>query len=620
MLELVIENTSIPMDDSASINITAINPALSTDNTGKVYSLPFKLPWSPQLLNLLKHTRRFDAATKPQSLRAYIKVAGFFLTKGVMKSNDSNNKSTALSFDVHFKKDNNAILSKLTDFKISEVCPKIVIPQTVFAGYKIKLKNAATPGAYYFISVNNTQFSYTQNSNQAIEAMTHFRDAINAVYPAAASVFNNVSAGYLELIITCTASFSPIMDKPGVIESGGFEYVHHSNYANAVLENFKLFFLENILNPRTDISFNWVINEEFYQGKNPKFFFPWFNYAFKYDGDPDWTIPHNNPSVTEEFERSFIPFYRLSYVFDRILNRIGIDSMAFEGNQDIWSDLMTLIIDNHTALDNVRKDYFFTANDSQGVERFLNCHVAEILSAEHLPDVSAKAFLDAFAESFNLEYDVTDANILLFKKKNRIFSQPTVVWDTFIEDYKRGFKDKNGFTLRYLKVEQELYSDATLQPYKVGEGSDIIEMPFAPVHVDTGFNIVKSRRFGSTSAFNFGKKTFPLRFFFDIGKVQGRYYGSDHTTDNISLAFEGEKGMYEILWKGSAELKNTGFPVSIERMIAPQELHHILSFKNSKVFLITENGHVRAFIQEVSTKIARNSPKLLRVRFELIIG
>lgn len=622
MLELVIENTSIAPDDDTAIAITATNPALSKDNVGKVYSLPFKLAWTPQLLSLFKHARRLDARTKAQNLYAYIKLADFHLAKGIIKTNDENSKSSQKSLNLYFKKDNNAVLKKLEDFKIAEVCPKIVIPQPKFAGYKIKLKNSTvTPGNSYYLQVNDTQYQYTAASNQPIEVMFHFRDVINAQYPSVATVYNNQDTGNLELILTASTSFSPRLDKFGIIDFGGFQYITYASYAEATHDNFITFFRENLDTPREDISFNWITNNDFYQGKNPTFFFQWFNYAIKYPNDPDWQVATNTPSVSEEFERSFIPFYRFKYLMAQMLERIGLEDMEFDGDPDIWTDILTIVIDNNCALDNVRKDFFFTPTDAQGKEFFLNCHVNEINPSDHLPDMTAKTFLDAFANFFNFDYEVTDAKKLLFKKKNRIFSQPTQIIDTLIEGYERGYKNDNGFVLRYVKNETELLNDATLQPYQVGAGEVVIELPISTLHLDDSFAIVRTHRVGSTTAFSLGKKAFPLRFFFDKGIKEGLYWSSDNTADHISLDINHPtKGLYEIFWKNSAELEAAGYPLSIELMTSPQALHELLTFNQSKVYLMTDAGNVMAYIKEVSSKIRNPSGQLIRVKLELVVS
>lgn len=618
MLDLVIDNQSVPMDDNASVTITALNPALSDDNTGKVYSYPFKLPWSPQLLHLLRHARRFDAIATAQNLSAYIQIANIILTKGFIQTNDASAKSTDKSIDVYFKKDNTAILTRLNDFKLAELCPKIVIPQTVKAEYRLKLKNPPIIGQPYFIRINNQELRYVPNSNQPIEIFQHLSDAINIQYPSVSSVYNNQLTGNLELVITLSVDFSPQMERPGMVDLGGFEYIHHSNYAHAVHRNFMSFFKSCVITPRTDIGFNWIINTEFYQGKNIDYFFPWFNYAFHYDNDPDWTIPENQPSDQESFDRSFIPFFRVSYIFERISEKLGLTAIEYEGDSAIWADLMKLMIDNHTALDNLRKDYFFDSQNSQGVEKWLNCHVPEIDPADHLPDMSAKAFVDAFANGFNLDYDVTDNKTLVFKKKNRVFGQPLWAITDFISGYQRGFKEDKGFQIRLAKIDEEL--ETPISPLTIGEGADIIQLPFSTLQDSEEWRIVKSRRYGSTLAFGLGKKRFPLRFFFDKGLYQNRYLSSGLSTDNISLLPTGEKGLYAQFWQGSAELQSKGYPLSIERMMSPQEFHHALTFKNSKVLLMSDNGHVQAIIKEISTKINRKqAPKLLKVKMELVV-
>jgi hypothetical protein len=604
MLSLLLKKDTIAVD---SVTINATNPALDNDNRGKTYTYPFKLKWTPQLLNQLKHARRFDAKVAIQNLKATLTHNNVQIAKGILKTNEGF-QSSYEHISIHIKDDSNAIVEKLQDVKLADLCPKLVINQAIEGKYKLTVPAVTTVGTTYFINLNSKNYSHTAASTQSIEVLTAIKNAINADYPGVATTINN-SPG-LELHITTSDNFNPRIEE----FTGGFTFIYAKNYADSVHENYHVFLKNSLVNPRTDVSFNFCYNDGFYEGKNKDFFFQWFNYA-SFESN-DWNVRKNTPSVTEHFERSFIPFYRLSYIFSRILERLQLSGVVrCSGNPVWWSDIEKILIDNNFALDNVRKDWFWESG--QTVEKYLNCHVKEIDPANHLPDMTAHKFLNDFSDFFNLSFKIVK-NDLVFSPKNAIFSQKTQVWDTMLKGYANDYKDNLGYTLAYQKSEYELHTDtAQLQPRTIGEGDTKITLPASTLYNDSSFEFCYSKRLGGTAAYGIGKKPFGLRFFFT--KPTPQYLGCSHTLGHLSLQIEGEKGLYNILWKGSAELRAGGYPLSIERMVTPSYLSKLMTFEKSKIQLMSDNGNVRAFVQKVSGKIDTNN-QLIRAKIELIVA
>ena len=607
MLELVIDNTSVPMDETTTITITATNPALASESTGKVYSYPFKLPWSPHLLSLFQHVRRLDATGTAQSRTAFIKMAHFILFKGFVKTLDNNNKSNSKSLDLYFKADDSAILKKLDDFKLSAVCPKIDIPQPIERGFKYKIILTPSVGFSYFLSINDIGFLYVAVSGDTkLSVCQNLVALINAQIPNVAAVYNPFNSD-VGIWIMPNDNFSPKLYHSGPnIE--GFELLYHKTYGEAQHDNFITFVKETFNTPRADISFNRYINSGFYAGKNTAFYTNEFNFAFQDSNEPlGWNVPGNQAREDENFTRSFIPFYRLSYLFQRIAERIGLTGFTVN-SWDLfwWNDVLKLLIESPTALDYVRKDYY------EQTEQSLNCFVRTIDSINHLPDQTAKAFLDDFSYHLNLDYKVV-GNQLVFSRKNRLFTQTTAIVDTLIEGYERGYKANKGYRLTFKVNEAEKLTHVTqLQPRVVGEASDRIELPFGTLY-NTNFNVVETQTEGN-------KPPSVKRLFFDSGII-GQYLCSSHEADNLSLDINHPtKGIYALFWQNSAELQAAGYPLSIEMMTSPQALHRLLTFEQSKIYLLTDTGNVVAYIKEISAKISVPSAKLVRVKMELVVG
>jgi hypothetical protein len=611
MLELVLKNTSIPIDDSVTINVT--NPALDNDNRGKTYTYPFKLKWTPQLLNKLKHARRFDAKVPVQNLKTTIKHHNIQIAKGDLKTNEGF-QSTENSLSIHIKDDSNAILEKLQDVKLSDLCPKIVIPQVIEGKYKLTVPSTVTPGFNYFLDMNGNRYSYTPVTTQPIEVLTHLKDAINTDFPNAAVIINN-SPG-LELHIIPTDLFTPKIEQTVV----GLSYIYAKNYSDSVQENFYNFLKSSYTTPRNDISFNFIRNVNFYDGKNLDIanHLNWVNPIFYQDND--WQVKANPPKILSSadeyfFSNTYLPFFRLSYIFTRILERLQLSGVVrCYGTPLWWSDVETLLIDNSYALDNIRKDWYW---DNSGTEKYINCHVKEIDPSNHLPDMTAGKFLNDFADFLNLSYKI-EGNDLVFSPKNKIFNNKAQKIDSYIKAHLRDYKDDNGYTMKFLKNDVELHTSLTeLQEKKVGKGEEVIELPISTLFNDTTFETVHTDRRGGSLAFGIGKKAIPLRVFFS--RPNSGYLGASNTGDFISLDINGTNGLYQTVWKGSAELRAGGYPLSIERVVTPQYFAKLITFENSKVMLLSDNGNVRAFASKITAKVT-GKEKMIRAKIELIVG
>jgi hypothetical protein len=588
------------------IAITAENPAFSSDNTGKSYSFPLKISWTAETKNLFNHAYRLDAFVKVEALPVHIYHHGLPIMRGVIKTGE-NNQSNNESFECHFRNTENEVFSKLNDFKLAEALPKIVIPQKDPSLLILRLNNIAATVGFTYRFILGKEYTYTAQSNQQIEVMSHFKDAINADFPNTAQTVS--VPNYTELHIQLTDSYSPFVS---VLNTGGLVVMYYKTWTQATHDNFIAFLKNTLAVPRNDISFNFIVNEYLYETKNPGYFFPWVNRAY-YENN-EWIVPTNKPSDLEHFERAFIPFYRLKYVLQRMCDRVGLLGIKTENGEDWWQDFEKILMDNNYALDNVRQDYVYTSPTLTEF-KYLNCHAREIDPQNHILDITGKQFLSDICNTLNLEYSY-EAGYILLKRANKVIDTPPHYWnDIQIDSPQRSFKDDKGFRLVYKKDDSELLPP--LLAFEKGEASERIELPIGTfVDFDT-LGIVKTKRQGSTTAYGIGKKTYAMRFYFDRGFVNG-ILKSSITGDYFSFDLHHIKGIYQIFWRGTAELRGKAYTLEIIRTIPPYQLAQLLTFKKAKVHLQTADGSVRAFIKTIEAKLI--DEKNVKVKFTFLVG
>jgi hypothetical protein len=590
------------------LSITAENPAFSSEYTGKAYSFPLKLEWNTDTKALFKHAYRLDAFVKIEALPVHIYHHGLPITRGFIKTGE-NNQSNNETFECHFKNTDTDIFAKLNDFKISEVLPKIDVPQVDPSKLIVRLNStSAVPGTTYRLILGKEYF-YVANSNQQIEVIAALKDAINADFPGTAQTIN--VPNYTELHITLTETYSPNV----LVEStSGLVILYYKTWTQATHDNFIAFLKTALITPREDVAFPWIVNENFYETKNPAYFFPWINRCY-YENN-NWVIPLNLPSDEEYFERTFQPFYRIKYVLKKICDRIG--ALGIKNDENWWQDFEKILMDNNYALDNVRKDYVYETvnNNVLNVYKFLNCYTRQIDPANHLNDITAKQFLTDICSTFNLNYSY-EAGYIVLKRSNMVFDAPPQYWnDVILNTTQRSFKDDKGYRLTYKKDDNEQLP--ALPSRDKGEASERIELPISTMVASDSSGLVKTQRYGSTTAFGIGKKPFAMRFFFDKG-FQNGIYKSSITGDYFSFDLNHPTiSFYKVFWEGTAELRSKAFSVELTRSIPPYQLMQLLTFRKSKIYLNTPDGSVRIFIKTIETKLI--DEKNVKVKFTLLVG
>jgi hypothetical protein len=608
MLHLNIKNKLVTLDGKQSLTLNVANAYFESDRKEKNYSYPLKLKLTPEFKAIIQHANRLDARrAKAQNIKASIFYKNQLLQRGYI-SNIEGVQVTNDQYACYFKKDAEAVWAKLAKYKIADCLSMLEIPQTVVALYSYTISPQATVGKLYRININGEDFDVYAPVNQQMSVIGGLKNLINVKYPGVASTVNH--QGYVSLDITPTKDFTPII-RP--LSTSDFIVLYEKSYAKSIQENFVNFILTYTIAPRSDVSFNFVQCPGFYAQKNNKINIGNFFNRVEYQNS-NWNVYKNEPSVDEHFENSYIPFYRIKYIFEKIALKIGIDSFDFSVLGD---DFDKLLMDNNYALDNVLKEVIQVGNNKD--YGFLNAFVSKIDPANHVFDQSCQEFISDFCNTFNLTPFLI-ANKMQFRRNEDVFNQQAVKIENMQPEYSRAYKDDNGFIVKYTDDVEKINNKGQLDSFTKGEGQNDIALPFSTLPLNS-LTTVDMAREGSTTAFGIGKKTIAKRLFFDYQENSNSpFRAANHSTPTMSLLIQGANGLYLKQWQRTAQLRASGYPLSITSYMSLYNLKRFAEMKQTKVIVETEHGTTTAYVKELSAKLNNTNSPFTEVKFELIAG
>lgn len=598
MLELKIQNTAVDLETTASIALSFNCPAFDADSVQRAWSLPFRLPLSPKNRLFFKNLNRLDTRSIADSIAAKVVGDGQDLATGVYAIETA----TPQMLDGHFENTPLKGLKGLSNQQLQNLLPTIEIPQTQTAVWILSVRPPQITNIYR-VEIDGHEFRPSGSTHTQVGEQ--LRDSINLHFGETIATWNLPD---ITLSIPADGRSLRVRVEDPVNYNGIVITNNSYSHAGAIQANFLNFVSASLANPRADVSFGLLHNADLYEGKNTDFS-GWVNFAQSENGNTYWQVGKSDPTLAvENFAHTYVPFVRVSYIFQKIADYLGVPSAT--GLFDEWQELSTLVVYNNYTLDAVQQDYELYEL------KFVNTHAKIIDLKNHVPDMTAREFLSDFCETFNLWWQVENGQ-LVFRKKVNILRGPSLInWGSFIvpNSIERGYKTANGLTLRLAEDETDKATSTGLNPYIEGNGGEDIALPTGALpekEIQTGRTTCFSKQVRSDSVGT-------LRFMFDRGATDD---GQGFRFQQLTCSELGGKlsilptALWVWAWKESGEYRAYGWTLTATFELPMSDLNKVLAWDNCLRRIDTPFGSVVAAIKTVDVTEKVDGSTTTKVEF-----
>jgi hypothetical protein len=596
-------------------------PVFDQDSAARSYSLPHRLAASPEMLTRSKNLHRLDTAVDSETLPEKIFIGQQLLASGdyiVEKMNPQ-------YIDGHFENSAKQYASDLANTKLHELLPVVEIPQDLNANWGIVVEwQQNFAGKYFEMWINEGKISYTAKPNDTpLNVALYFAERIRTDYKLP------VSTTFSRIDITSKGE--KVRLHPWLPDLQGlFLQSDWRTYAQARQENFHNFIESCLETPREDVSFAFMRNPRFYDSKNLQWVGD-INPHYKVIGS-DWAsrknafikISEESVATKGHWEYAFVPFVRVRYILDLIAKSLDLAGIA--GGFEEWTDLMAeLVVYNTFALDEVVQEWQFNLADKTEAEKAANVGVTKIELKNHVPDMTAREFLQDFCDTFNLFWDDIEGRLFFKKKDDLLRGMPSELIQHKLvpNSIEKALKKRQGLSLKFKKEDND--TATVLAAYTEGEGKTSMELPVGILAERFDF-LSKScyaEQIGTSGVSKNSSSSFGLRFMLDKG-IQFRsddllqYYQSatdnknskDEPINNLSLT---PTALYTWAWHEHARIKAYGFPINFKVNLDIIDLQILKAWKTAVYRLETPEGAIVAALDTLSVIADENGLKETKI-------
>ena len=584
-------------------------PVFDPDRMGRTFSFPFKLPLTPRNQSALRFAYRFDAKRNWDNNAGELYIASSLYESGQLAVIGS----TGNSLDTVFQNAPVEQIELLNNINLWEIMEQVSVPNTGPAA-QITL-TVLTPPRDYVISIETNIYSLTYAETVGMttsEVADDLRDQINVDYPGMAST---TTGTVLHLESDDVDAHNPewsSMQGLTILSYWTLGKVTQRNLVNyaKVLKG----------TPSSKFCFPIIRWENLYDTVNPAYTKA-VNLVL---GDDTF---ENTPYVAEHnWEYTFIPFLRLTYILNRIASAAGIGSVTQVGVLD-WENI---IIPNNMTLDKSYRHY--EASDEY---KYINGYSNTIDLNLHVPRITAMDFIRRVITSLNLVVEFKDGG-MVFRPADHIIQAIAIELDNVDPStVSISQKKPTGMVLNYADNSREQYVVAgQLQPYEWSYAEQQVYLPFNTFPVREGLiddaavnglmRIPHTRQVGKSPALD-GKYS-DLPFYLLFHRANGLTSQSKSyvyaTYDNNSYAGAAVSGAISLemedlalyLFEDSLDVKDYN-ELRFDAVITLAQLLQLRNWKGCRVQFWHPLGMVTALVKEVEATIDASEASMVRVRF-----
>lgn len=614
MIGLQVQGEFLDLSEKSVFNISLINPLFDRDSISRVYSFPLKIPATAHNEQLLEQSARLDSHNTQPKIAAKLFIFRKHFETGYIRVLSINNQT----IEIRFENKGQEFIDTLSETNINEILDTINVPftgtsQLVFDFYQ------AAPGVFqgqYFMQIDDNQYNIYRNlGDTSNDVPDYFVSAINADYPGLAAY---TTPEQLKLNINVHPNIDIHFDTlVGLTLTAG------SNIATDKLNSFHDYALSLYNTPVDSHCFPVMLNLGFYGGENSSFL-KYINHI------SNGQVLENVPEDTETWKHTFVPMVRVPYVINKLLENTDVTTV--EGTYYESADIQGLLIYNNVSLDEV------TFDDFSGGDQYLNHYKQAFDLNDHVPEMTGKEFFIRILNSFQLSSVIEDKKIVISKKIDQVNKMP-IDWSSKAQNkYSRSLVQQSGYTIDYDRDDDDLKkSSSQLKSFVVGDGEQALTMPFdtlidqfsisdEPITHSWLIPVVIQK--GTSDAGKLGNNPYKFRLLIDRGKqednngneylmAQHGHTAYDNTELGISLAFDGDNGLYENNYKGVIDLFDKQ-DVTLDCNLTFADILEVKTWANSKRYIYTPRGSMTGIIQSVQFKAGLQGISVSKVVFKKI--
>lgn len=601
MIGIKIEDDFLNMDSNTSMNITEVNPMFDNENIKRAFSYPFKIPDTALNKRKLKQLDRLDSTSTNLKLDAELWILGVPVESGFVKV--TGNGSDYIQ--IRFENKEQDMLDTLESIKINDILETVEVPWTgnAFAIFEYFKNGSGEFIGLYRIQIDqNIYFKPQSLPTTGTEVSDYFKNEINADYPG----FADSSTGdelHLEIALYPDA----VIQYDGTLQ---LTWTSALDIVEDKRQSFHDFVDANILDASADYAFPVIKNKSFYDVSNTEFQ-EYINFW------SDGSFINNTAHDEEVWEHTFVPLVKLKYIFSKIIDQVS-SITSISGTFYNLADTQNLLIYNNVALDEV------TYADYTGTLQYFNHYKQSFDLNDHVPEITAKAFLFTFLKGFKL-FGVIESGVLNIYKKTDQISLPAIDWTHKANaKYTGQVNEKKGFLISLSEDANDLNTSSTqLQPYTVGLGGIPVTVPFGTLVEESDFatyptshswKIPVAIQKGTSSAGKLGKNNYTFRLLLYRGLQDDSNNNSypmaqNSSTDyagteigSYSLDIDGDKGLYDESYKNIIEMEEADV-ISMLMTLNISDILTLKKWKNSKRKIFTEKGEFIALVKSFQFKV-----------------
>lgn len=612
MLELKANGQTLEIDPNTTISFTATNPITDKDNIKRGFSFPFRIPPSPANLHARAHNIRLDARRRPADVPGTLTFASSRVFSGVVRQQ----KASAEGEEISLANTPLDVWKALGDFKISEILEEVFIPQTVQAQWIYSFN--ATPNTYAIALDNVLATATANNPGELNTAIGSIATQLNAANPGVATWFPGEGTIKLQ---------SSIINQHPVIQIVSVQLQSAISVAEAREANMEAhinYVIDNDVETHCFPAIQW---DRLYSGQN--IFFEGIVNRFLNEA-----LFPNTLETEKAWRNTVIPMLRVPYVLRRIQERLGL--AAWHGAVFDADFIQKLIVVNNYTLDDTTYERY-PDGPVNNVQRWRGGYKASFKLNNHVPEITAAAFIKAICDTFALELNYADGGLSFARKQDSINNTPMVLDGYVSADYdvERNYSD--GWAIRYTTNPAEQFdASGHLNPVVSGAGENVLYIP-PSFHKYSGaainpFVLAKvpiTAQPGVSDSVDGskGRSTLPITWLFYYGVQPAsnsqlypfasydnrNYFDSILGTDTLDI--DTPEGLYIRHHKGVIEL-STKDTLTIPAVLPIGQLQKLLTFRQSRVKFYHPHGEVVGVLSAISYALSQRG--LTNIKLEIL--
>lgn len=456
MIKLLVQNTALDLDEKARMTIRLHNPAFDADLVSRAYSFPFSIPASGRNMRALGHINRLDVKPINAQVSAQLQSSAGEVIGGFVEIGSVRRGRVELTF----KNEARNLVDELGKIELQSIFETMTIPQVELPYFE--LRPVSVIGGVYTITING-QTCTPVNTGSVNDIGNSARDVINLYFPNTATY--NTTTQILSM-------------EPGDVDAWNIEFaqgeyveIDSKTVGQVREENFQTWINSLLVTEDARFSFPMVYAPLFYtkdgENRNPLYF---KNINWNRNGNYS-SFPTYQASPEDGLRYPFVPFLRLSYVFEKIAEAMGWTTWL--DDSVLPADFLKMHLFNNVALEAYSWEY-----ESNGEPlKAYNYHAHTIDLNLHAPKMTAKDFIIAYATFRNARIEVEDNVLRFISKRRQLLNAPNDWSEWLTVDYELEGQEGEDLTFKFVEIEKDDYPTPVDQLESRGTGTKIIEIP-----------------------------------------------------------------------------------------------------------------------------------------------